>query len=386
MAKKIIALLLALTLVFALASCSGKSGQSEKVVPSEKKVAILVCPETQAPEDIRAAKALAEKYPDKVIVKECDDSRVLTPGDTAAIKFSRELAADETVGAIIYSKATYYVNDAIREAKKINENLRFICIEPEFSIDTACEKADVVLCADWAKAAEDIVAQAKKQGAEYFLMFSMERHISKNPLYAAEREFIEKACEAQGVNFLYDHAKDSFYAGGINTAQRYVKESVARQFLNNKVKGNGVALFSTDSCVQTTLIECANKRGLIYVSPSFPTPYNGVNEIYAAELPADIESCDDFVKAVTEAAKADAEGTAKLSMYTYPLTSKILTGALYIAFDMLNGTTTAENLAERVQLRVGDTEKDEKLTVEAYHDTELKNAFAVYYPAYEVIK
>ena len=76
--RKIASLILIFALVLSFAACKGSSKDVEITLP-EKKVAILVAPEAQYPEDYAAAAELAAKYPDNVIVKEYSDSRILRP-------------------------------------------------------------------------------------------------------------------------------------------------------------------------------------------------------------------------------------------------------------------------------------------------------------------
>ncbi len=384
---RVIAAMLAIILLFTFAACKDNGKKEEKIKLPEKKVAILVAPEAQYPEDYKAAYELAEKYPNNIIVKEYPDSRILVAGDPQIMTISEELAADETVGAIIYARATQYTAEAITKAKAVNSSILTLCIEPEDSIDKLSSLSDLVLCVDWQAAAKDIVAKAKEQGAKYFINFSLNRHISKNNMLAAANGAIKAACEEQGIAYIYDSAQDPIYSGlgGISGAQKYIKEAVARFELNKMIEGADVAIFSTDSSVQSTIIEIANSKGMIYVSPSFPTAYNGVAEVYEATMPEKITDTDAFIKALKEAVKTDGEGKARLCAYNFPLASVMLEGAVHCAFDLLNGTTTAENLAEKVAERVNAAADNKDFAISAY-DTVLKNTFKAYYPGYEVIK
>ena len=383
--KKITAIFLILVLVFSFAACKDNAaGKNDKVVEPEKKIAILVAPEAQYPEDYKAAQELAAEYPEKVIVKEYSDSRVLRAGDPEIMQFSRELAADPEIGAIIYARATQFTTNAIRAAEAQNPNTVTICIEPEESIETISSLANLVFCADWAKVAADAVAAAKAQGAEHFVVFSHNRHITNNPMYSSANAAFKAECEAQGINYVYDNAIDPIYSSGIKGAQLYIKESIARLYSNEKISGNNVALFSTDSSVQPTLVEIAAGRGLIYVCPSFPTAYNGLGEVYAIEKPEKISN----IKAYIENAKAieltESEAAPKFSMYSFPLAATLLKGAVHCAFDILNGTLTAENLAEKAQTRVTAAADNKNFTVAPYG--ELSNVFMAYCPGFEVIK
>mgnify|MGYP003312479829 CR=1 FL=1 len=78
------------------------------------------------------------------------------------------------------------------------------------------------------------------------------------------------------------------------------------------------------------------------------------------------------------------EGKARLSMYNFPLATTLLRSAVHCAFDILNGTTTAENFAEKVQERVIAAANNKDFTVAPYG--ELANTFMAYCPGFEIIK
>lgn len=376
---KIISVILILVLVFSFAAC--KDNKNETITEPEKKVAILVAPEAQYPEDYKAAQELAAEYPEKIIVKEYSDSRILRAGDPEIMQYSKELASDPEIGAIIYARATQFTTNAIREAESVNPEIVTICVEPEESIETISSLANLVFCADWAKVAADTVAEAKERGAEHFVVFSINRHITNNPMYTSLNTAFKNECEAQGLKYVYDNSVDPIYSSGIKGAQLYIRESIARLYNNDKISGTNVALFSTDSSVQSTLIEIANERELIYVCPSFPTAYNGIGEVYEIAKPEKISD----IKTYIENAKAAAtEGKAKLSMYSFPLAATLLRSAVYCSFDILNGATTAENFAEKVQERVTAAADNKDFTVAPYG--ELANTFMAYCPGFEVIK
>lgn len=383
--KRIAAAMLAIVLLFSLASCKniGKD-KGDEIKISAKKVAVLVAPEAQYPEDYRAAKELAEEYPNNVVIKEYEDSRILKGGDPGIITHSVELANDPDIGAIIYARATQYTRNAIYKAKEINPDIVTICIEPEEDINELADLANLIYCVDWAKAAEDIVAQAKAQGAKYFVAFSFSRHISGNALIRSEIDAFKKACEAQGITYIYETSEDTNKAAQIPGAQKYIKEAVARLYLNNAVEGSDVALFSTDSSVQSTLIEQANSRGLIYVCPSFPTAYNGLGEVYEIAAPDKVADVDKYIKNAKDAVKADTEGTGRLSIYKAPLALTLLKAALYSAFDLLNETMTAENMAEKAPARATLAADNKDFSVAAYGNK--ANVYMAYQPGFEVIR
>ncbi len=379
--KKITAILLILVLIFSFAAC--KDNKTNKITESEKKIAILVAPEAQYPEDYRAAQELAAEYPEKVIVKEYSDSRVLHAGDPEIMRFSKELASDPEIGAIIFARATQFTTNAIRSAESVNPDIVTICIEPEESIDTISSLANLVFCADWAKVAADTVAEAKERGAEHFVVFSINRHISNNQMYTSLNTAFKNECEAQGINYVYDNSVDPIYSSGIKGAQNYIKESIARLYNNEKISGSNVALFSTDSSVQSTLVDVAEERGFIYICPSFPTAYNGLGEKYAIEKPEKISDIKTYIENAKAIELPEWEIKPRFSMYNFPLATTLLKSAVYCAFDILNGTTTAENFAEKVQERVINSADNKDFTIAPYGT--LTNTFMAYCPGFEVI-
>ena len=379
--RKITAILLVLVLVFSFAACKNNG---EKIVEPEKKVAILVAPEAQYPEDYKAAKELAEKYPDTVIVKEYSDSRILRAGDPEIMQYTKELASDPEIGAIIYARATQFTSNAISTAKSTNPDIVTICIEPEESVEKISSAANLVFCADWSKVAADAVASAKAQGAEYFVLYSINRHITNNPIYSSLNTAFKTECETQGIKYVYDNAIDPIYSSGIKGAQLYIRESIARLYNNKKISGNNVALFSTDSSVQSTLVEISAEKGFIYTCPSFPTAYNGLGEVYEIATPEKISDVKTYIESAKAVEFEQSELAPRFSMYNFPLATTLLKAAVYCAFDILNGTITAENLAEEAQARVTEAADNKDFTVAPYG--ELANTFMAYCPGFEVIK
>ncbi len=386
--KRIVAALLAFVLVFALASCKDNKKPSESstpITPSEKKVAILVAPESQYPEDYRAAAELAAEYPEKIVIKEYSDSRILKAGNPEIMTISEELAADPEIGAIVFARATQFTTNAISAAKAKNPEIVTVCVEPEESVEKISSLANLVFCVDWVKAANDIVATAKAQGAKSFVVFSINRHITDNPLLSGANAAFKAACEAEGISYIYENSLDPIYSTGIEGSRKFIKEAVARLYNNGDIDGTDAALFSTDSAAQKALVEVANSKGLIYICPSFPTAYNGLGEVYEASAPEKASDVAAYIESIKAAVSADGEGKGKFASYKFPLASTLLRSALYCSFDILNGTMTAENQAELASSRATDAADSKNFTVTAYSEN-LKNVFAAYCTGFEVIK
>ena len=375
MIKKAIAVLLAAVLVFALTGCG--SVKAEPLDVPGKKVVILTAPEEQYPEYYREAYRLAEKYPDTVSVREYGDSRILKGGTPEIILLSEEIASDKNTGAIIYAGAPQFADSAAKKAKEVNEKIVISAVEPECSYLDLTKSADLILCVDWEACADDIVKAARAQDARYFLFFSFPRHVDENAHYLRLMDYIERKCGESGIEFMKFTSTDPTYSGGISEAKRSVSDQIAGLYDDMKIRTEDVAVFSTDSSVQTALIEEANSRGLIYICPSFPSAYNGLGEVYKSEG-------DDYFKGIKDAVTADPEGKGRFFIYSYSLVSVLLDTVTRCTFDMLTGKTSEENFDEKVPLRAKEAADDGKFICEKY--TVSTKAFQCYKSSFEYIK
>ena len=361
MFKKIVAVLLSLVLLGAFAACNKDKVDTDEVVPSEKKVAVIVAPQAQYPEEYLAAQALAKDYSNVVVKVLEGDTRVLKAGNMEVMTVAEELAKDAEIGAIIFDRTIQQSYNAIQLAKAANPEIVTICIEPEDQLGRVAALANAVFCVDWQLAANDIVAKAKSLGAEYFVCFANNRYL-QNELDSDAVGYFEAACAEQGVTYVYDNAYDTNSSGGFSKAQLYIKEADARLIQNNKIAGTNVCYFSFDSAIQTTLIELANAKGYIYVAPSFPTAYNGICEAYSVDVNTD-------AKDIVTACQTAAEGAkGKFAYYNYTLGTTLLRAALYTAYDILNGTTTADNIAEKGVMRLYVDDNSDELKGAVYSD------------------
>ncbi len=383
--KKIISLLMVCFIVLSFAACGkGEKGEkhSEELKIPDKKVALLVAPESQYPEDYMAAKELQSQYPDNIIVREYSDSRVLVPGDPDIVNIAKELAQNEAVGALVFARATQFTYLAIKKAKELNPELVTVAVEPDQGMDLVAEISDLVLVADWKLYAADIVSCAAKMGAEYFVMFSYERHAAGNPLYAQLKKTLADECYAKEIEFVYDAIQDPNYAGGPDKSRFSVKQGLVGLYNNKRIKGKNVALFSTDSSVQSTLVEECRDRDLIYLMPSYPTAYNGLCEVFDAQVPEDYRDIDTFVSSLTASIAEDEHG-GKFAVYTAPFASVMVRGAVYSAFDILSDSPDSVTAALKAAGRVKDA-GGKKLAAEPYPSYE--KTVKCYLPGLELIK
>lgn len=396
MFKKLTSIFLVLLLIFSFAGCGKENPDdnttsapvtSEEIPVSEKKIALLVPAGTQFNELKLASQEIASAYADKIVVKEYDNYSNLADNKKDLVTLTKEIAADKTIGAIIFTKAARLTNEAILMSQQINPQLVFGCIEPEASTGNLAGIANFVFCTDWSKAAADIVANAKAKGAEYFLMTSFNRHISgssstdRDSLLAATlKSAVNSECTKQGIKFVFHNAPDPISAGGTKNVIKNIRESIARYKSDGKIAGSNVALFSTDYHITKELIGIAKDNNFIYAGPAFPTAFNGIGEAVAdVTLPAKVEDYASYNENLRNAA-----GTLpRAIVYNFALESVFVEAAVHLAFDILAGKVNDDNLTHKAEMRLTDSATNEAFTVKKFGG--YNNVYAAYLPAYEAV-
>ncbi|MCR5150198.1 MAG: DUF3798 domain-containing protein [Clostridiales bacterium] len=377
-----VAVFLCICFLFSLSSCNF-GGKTVKI--PKKKVALLVAPESEYPDDFRAAQKLAGEFPDTIVIKEYSDSRILKEGNAQIIEISKKIAQDSSFGAIVYARGTQFCLDAIAAAKLINEDLLFYCIEPEDDIDTVATFSTAVVAVDWEKACEDIVKSAKSAGARSFVMFSFNRHTADNPLYASISGFIKSACEENHIIYKFVESKDPIYSSSLTECEVSVNEAVLSMISKKEIEGNrNVALFSTDVTVQKTLVEIAQTHNYIYVSPELPSAYSGIFSRYNLLDSTSDKAYSDVVKAVIDSVNGDSTSSGKLFVYDFDLIELFERTCIYSAFDVLckpsKGEKIYKNLVKRADELFDKTEYSFK------GDETYSNLIYLYSPAFSLIE
>ncbi len=394
MFKKLTSLFLVLLLIFTFAGCNGKNDDtttapvtSEEIPVSEKKIALLVPAGTEFNELKIASQEVAATYSDKIIIKEYDNYSNLVDNKNDLVTVSKEIAADKTIGAIIFTKAARLTNEAILMSQQINPELVYGCIEPEASTGNLAGIADFVFCTDWSKAAADIVANAKAKGAEYFLLTSFNRHISGSSstdraslLASTLKSAINSECTKQGIEFIYHNAPDPISADGTKAVIKNLRESISRYKSDGKISGSNVAVFSTDYHITNELIEIVKENNFIYAGPSSLTAFNGIGEAIAdVTVPA---STADYA-AYNESLRNAADTLPRAIVYNYNLETVFIKAAVHLTFDILANKAPEETLTQKATMRLTDAANNETFSVKVFGG--YKNVYAAYIPAFEAI-
>ena len=269
--KKILTLVLALSILFAVAACAGNPGGSKgKGSTFPGKIAIVTNTVDQNEEEYRSAEALQKKYGEDKIVHRTWPVNFSSEGEQM-ITVLQQLAADKDIKAVIINQAVINTNPAVDKLLDIRDDVFIAYSQPAENPDDVCTRANLIMNVDDIAMGYTMVAQAIKMGADTFAHYSFPRHMSVATL-SIRRDIIKAECEKAGIRYTDLTAPDPTSDVGIPGAQQFILEDVPKQVA---VLGKNTAFFSTNCAMQYPLIKKVVDEGAIFPQPCCPSPFHG---------------------------------------------------------------------------------------------------------------
>jgi len=300
--KKILSVLLALTLAFALVACgttpapdSGGTasagtetaaptaaptqapattdpGDSTPAAPAEHfpgKIAIVTNDVTQNEEEYRSAEALQVKYGSDKIIHRVWPVRFSEEGEQM-ITILQSIAADPDVKAVIINQAVINSNAAVDKLKEVRPEVFVVYSHPAENPPDVVRRANLSLNTNDPLRGETIIMTAKAMGAKVFAHYSFPRHMAV-PTLSMRRDIMRETCEREGIQFVDLTAPDPMSDVGIPGAQQFILEDVPKQVAE---LGKDTAFFSTNCAMQIPLVIKVVDEGAMYPEPCCPSPYH----------------------------------------------------------------------------------------------------------------
>ena len=252
--KRLIALLLALVMVFALAACGGSSSESDS---SNYKIGIITGTVSQGEEEYQAAQNLKAKYGDKVVTATYPDNFSTETEQTIATVTN--MAADPDVKAIVFVQAVPGAAAAINKVKETRDDILFISGVAAEDPGVIAAASDIVMLVDEIAMGNTIIEQAAKQGAKTFVHISFERHLGYATI-AARQALFKENCARMGLEYVEATAHDPTGDAGVTGAQAWVTENI-KVYVDQY--GKDTAFFSTNCSLQVPLIQQVAELGAI---------------------------------------------------------------------------------------------------------------------------
>ena len=229
--NKILCVLLALAMVFALVACGGTGDTTETEAQGETgsaaasvdyKIGIITGTVSQGEEEYQAAQKMKEKSGDMFVTATYPDNFSTETEQTIATVTN--MAADPDVKAIVFVQAVPGATAAINKVKETRDDILFItgvCAEDPAVIAAA---ADICMLVDEIAMGTTVVDQAAKQGAKTFVHISFERHLGYATISARQQLFKER-CAELGIEYVEATAPDPTGDGNIQFISLHTSSS-----------------------------------------------------------------------------------------------------------------------------------------------------------------
>lgn len=336
MFKKVLAVLMALVMVFGLIGCKTTTATTD-TKKAAYKIGILTGTVSQNEEEYRAAERVVAKYgADRVVVKTYPD-KFMDEQDTT-ISNIVELASDPEIKAIIIVQAVPGVSAGIEKAKELRSDLLIIAGVPGEDPPMIAAKADIVLALDELAMGKTIPEQAQGMGAKTFVHYSFPRHMSY-ALLAARRDLFKENCERLGIKFVDATAPDPTGDAGVPGAQQFILEDVPRMIAEY---GKDTAFFSTNCAMQVPLIKATLDEGGIYPQPCCPSPTHGFPSALGITIPADKTGDMAFILETVKTEIAAKGGAGRFSTWSVPVSMMFIEGGVEYAMQWAEGKTNGK--------------------------------------------
>jgi len=340
--KRILSMLLALTMLFALVSCGGNNGQGNNsqgnqtnnlnntgnqtegdgdgdAAETDYHIGIVTGTVSQSEDDRRGAEAFQAKYGEDM-VKLATYPDNFTEELETTIQGIVNMSDDPLMKAIIVNQAVPGTTEAFRQIKERRPDIICIAGESHEDLPEIGSAADLVCNNDFVSRGYLIIRTAHELGADTFVHISFPRHMAYETM-SRRVAVMKEACKEFGMTFAEETAPDPTTDVGIPGAQAYILENVPAWV---EKYGKNAAYFCTNDAHTEPLLKRLVEEGGYFIEADLPSPLMG----YPGALGLDLtEEAGDFAailakveSALVEAGCADHFGTWAYS-YGYTLSA-----------------------------------------------------------------
>ena len=366
--KKMLAMLLALVMVFSLAACGAKTEAPaateaaaaapaapavteaieeavEEVASNDNwKIAVLTGTVSQGEEEFRAAeKAIATWGADHIITATYPDNFMSEMETTVSTLVG--FAADPDVKAIVMCQAVPGAKagfDKIREMGR--DDILLIAGTPQEDPGVIAAAADIVMYADEVAQGDTIMETCANWGIDVLIHYSFPRHMAME-LIVGRHELMQQNADALGIELVDVTAPDPTAEAGLSASQQFILEDVPQQLA--KYEGKKVAFFTTNCGMQPSLqAACLDQPNAYYPQPCCPSPYHAFPATLGLEL--EIGGDDEAALKQIAAKLAEHDAAGRFSTWAHPVAMSIIELGVEYAKGYIDGTITSRNDAAQL--------------------------------------
>ena len=326
--KRLVTLLLVLTMVFSLVACGGA-----KESKPEFKIGIITGTATQGDEEISTAMRMKEKYGDMIVTATYPDN--FSSETEQVIAVATNMAADPDVKAIVWCQAVDGAVAAINKIKETRDDMLFVGGIATEAPAIVSEVFDIVMLNDEIQLGFDIIDQAAKQGAKTFVHISFERHLGITTIAQRQANFKQR-CAELGIKYVEATAPDPTGDAGIPGAQAWITNNIK---VLVEEHGKDTAFFSTNCSMQVPLIQQVAQLGAIYPLQCCPSPFHAYPSAFNIDMEGHTGDTEYLLGEITKAVAA-AGNSGRMSTWTVPVAMMIIEGGVEYAIKWCKGEIT----------------------------------------------
>ena len=341
--KKLLVVLLALTLVIGLAVPAMAAGY---------KIAIVTGTTSQGEEEYRAAEALKAQYPDIVLTDTYPDN--FSAETETTIGKLLKFASDPQVKAIIMVQAVQGATAAFTQIRNDlkRDDLLLIAGVPAEDPASITGAADIVLGVDEINGGDQIIETAKEWGVDILVHYSFARHMSYETI-VARLNIMKAAAEDAGIELVERDAPDPTGDAGMVGAQNFILEDVPK--VMQEYAGKKVAFFCTNCGMQEALQAAVLKEpNAYYPLPCCPSPFHGFPaSLGVAVDPADYGDIDAYIRKEAEILKAN-DAIGRFSTWAVPVNMSMITAGFAYAKDFIESGATEKLNKDKLLVKLSE--------------------------------
>ena len=324
--KKTLALLLALTMVFALFASQTAFADGEDV-----HIGIITGSVSQSEDDRRGAEAFQAKYGEDMVKLAIYPDNFTEELETT-IQTIVNMSDDPKMKAIIVNQAVPGTTEAFRQIKERRPDIICIAGESHEDLPEIGSAADLVVNNDFVARGYLMIRTAHEMGCDTFVHISFPRHMSYETM-SRRVAVMKAACEEFGMKFVLETAPDPTTDVGVAGAQAYILEHVPQWV---EQYGEHAAYFCTNDAHTEPLLKQLLEYGGCFVEADLPSPTMGYPGALGIDLTAE---AGDYAKilAKVESSIVEKGGAGRFGTWAYSYGYTVSAGLAQHALNVING-------------------------------------------------
>ncbi len=340
--KKLISILLAAAMLFALGACGNTATQSSSSPASDAQtsaagdsqaaeefhIGIVTGSVSQSEDDRRGAEAFQAQYGEDMVKLAIYPDNFTEELETT-IQTIVNLSDDPQMKAIIVNQSVPGTTEAFRKIKETRPDILCIAGEAHEDLPEIGSAADLVCNNDFVARGYLIIRTAHELGCDTFVHISFPRHMAYETM-SRRVAVMKAACEEFGMEFVLETAPDPTSDVGVAGAQAYILEKVP-EWVDKY--GKNAAYFCTNDAHTEPLLKQLLEYGGYFIEADLPSPLMGYPGALGIDLTAEAGDFDKILakveSAINEKGGADHFGTWAYS-YGYTTTAGLAQHAMNV--------------------------------------------------------